>query len=335
MKFGPEVSPREFKYQDPQGETIVDALSPVRFSLSSFSFRPLHRLQGRPDEQGDACAAGAVRRGLGLAGPDADAFADPAVGGASFRPRRVRGRDEAAGLRFRHHNGATGKKYLPETIGAGAAFLDFDNDGWQDIFLVNSTSWPGEKGAKTTPALYRNRQDGTFQDVTREAGLAFELYGIGVAVGDYDNDGFADIYVTAVGPRQALSQYRQRQISGRDAARRMVGDPASGRAPRGLITTRDGKARPLRRQLCRVVARDRCRLHARRHEQVLLHAAEVQGAVADALSQPRRRHVRERDAARGPRGPREQGARRRAHRFQRRRSARPLRRQRHRAEPAL
>ncbi|HEV2707671.1 MAG TPA: CRTAC1 family protein [Pyrinomonadaceae bacterium] len=104
-----------------------------------------------------------------------------------------------AGLRFRHNSGASGKKYLPETMGAGAAFLDYDNDGWQDILLVNSTSWPGERGARTTPALYRNRQDGTFQDVTREAGLGVELYGIGCAVGDYDNDGFSDIFITAVG----------------------------------------------------------------------------------------------------------------------------------------
>ncbi|HYE16120.1 MAG TPA: VCBS repeat-containing protein, partial [Pyrinomonadaceae bacterium] len=105
-----------------------------------------------------------------------------------------------AGIRFRHNSGAAGKKYLPETMGSGAAFLDYDNDGWQDILLVNSTGWPGERGAQTTSALYRNNQDGTFRDVTREAGLAQVIYGIGCAVGDYDNDGFADIFITAVGP---------------------------------------------------------------------------------------------------------------------------------------
>jgi enediyne biosynthesis protein E4 len=104
-----------------------------------------------------------------------------------------------AGIRFKHNSGATGKKYLPETMGAGAAFLDYDNDGWQDIFLVNSTGWPGDKGAKTYPALYHNNHDGTFTDVTRQSGLAVEMYGIGVAVGDFDNDGNDDIYITCVG----------------------------------------------------------------------------------------------------------------------------------------
>jgi hypothetical protein len=104
-----------------------------------------------------------------------------------------------AGVRFKHNNGAFGKKYLPETIGAGAAFLDYDDDGWQDILLVNSTDWPEHKQSRTTPALYHNNRDGTFADVTRQAGLAVEMYGIGAAVADYDNDGREDIYVTCVG----------------------------------------------------------------------------------------------------------------------------------------
>jgi hypothetical protein len=103
------------------------------------------------------------------------------------------------GIHFKHNSGAFGKKYLPETIGAGAAFLDYDNDGWQDILLVNSTDWPEHKQSRTTLALYHNNQDGTFADVTRQAGLAIEMYGIGAAVADYDNDGNEDIYVTCVG----------------------------------------------------------------------------------------------------------------------------------------
>jgi enediyne biosynthesis protein E4 len=104
-----------------------------------------------------------------------------------------------AGIRFKHNNGAFGKKYLPETMGSGICVLDYDNDGWPDIFFVNSMDWPEHKTAKSYPALYHNNHDGTFTDVTREAGLAIETYGMGCAVGDYDNDGLDDLYVTTVG----------------------------------------------------------------------------------------------------------------------------------------
>jgi hypothetical protein len=105
-----------------------------------------------------------------------------------------------AGIHFKHNSGAFGKKYLPETMGAGCAFLDYDNDGWQDILLVNSMDWPEHKGSKSFLALYHNNKDGTFTDVTRASGLAVEMYGIGVAVADYDNDGNDDIYITCLGP---------------------------------------------------------------------------------------------------------------------------------------
>jgi enediyne biosynthesis protein E4 len=105
----------------------------------------------------------------------------------------------AAGIQFQHNNGAYGGKLLPETLGAGCAFLDYDGDGWQDILLVNGSDWPGHKRKTSMLKLYRNNRNGTFSDVTKTAGLDVEMYGMGVAVGDFNNDGFPDLLVTAVG----------------------------------------------------------------------------------------------------------------------------------------
>jgi len=119
-----------------------------------------------------------------------------AQGDPGFRLVNVTG---AAGIDFQHNSGAFDAKYLPETLGSGCAFLDYDGDGWLDILLVNGMDWPGHKKRHSTPRLYRNNRNGTFADVTQRAGLAVEMYGMGVAVGDYDNDGFPDILITAVG----------------------------------------------------------------------------------------------------------------------------------------
>ena len=135
-----------------------------------------------------------TRRGflLGAAAlPAAAAASDP-----GFRLVDVTG---PAGIRFQHNSGAFGAKYLPETMGPGCAFLDYDADGWLDILLINGMDWPGHRRRRSTLELYRNNRNGSFTDVTREAGLAVEMYGMGAAVADYNNDGFPDILVTAVG----------------------------------------------------------------------------------------------------------------------------------------
>ena len=105
-----------------------------------------------------------------------------------------------SGIDFVHVNGSYGEKLMPETIGSGAAFIDYDNDGDQDLLLVNSSEWPGHaKGAPATPAFYRNDGRGRFENVTLESGLAIHCYGMGAAVGDFDNDGWTDLYITALG----------------------------------------------------------------------------------------------------------------------------------------
>jgi hypothetical protein len=105
----------------------------------------------------------------------------------------------SAGVQFQHNSGAFGGKLLPETLGSGCAFLDYDRDGWQDILLINGMDWPGHKQRRSPLRLYHNNGNGTFTDVTVRAGLDVEMYGMGVAVGDYDNDGFPDILITCVG----------------------------------------------------------------------------------------------------------------------------------------
>ena len=105
-----------------------------------------------------------------------------------------------SGIRFTHNNGAFGKKWLPETMGPGCAFIDYDNDGWPDILLINGQDWTGHaKSGPTTPKLYHNNHDGTFTDVTRKSGLGISIYGLGAAIGDYDNDGFDDIFIITLG----------------------------------------------------------------------------------------------------------------------------------------
>jgi hypothetical protein len=110
-----------------------------------------------------------------------------------------------SGLDFIHETGAFGQKWMPETMGSGVAFLDYDVDGWPDLLLVNSTTWPGhERGRRPTSRLYRNLGDGRFEDVTSATGLDLPLYGMGAVAADYDADGDPDLYLTAVGDNKLL-----------------------------------------------------------------------------------------------------------------------------------
>ncbi len=125
----------------------------------------------------------------------------------------------AAGLDFVHYNGAYGRKFLPETMGSGVCVLDYDNDGWQDLLFVSGCPWPGQEWPKDKPHLslhlYRN-VGGRFEDVTAAAGLDhIAIYGMGACAGDYDNDGYVDLFVTGVGGCRLL-----RNVEGPSGRRR-------------------------------------------------------------------------------------------------------------------
>ncbi|MGV3722631.1 MAG: CRTAC1 family protein [Actinomycetota bacterium] len=130
--------------------------------------------------------------------------AQPTPGSRSPAQPPIRFEDvtAAAGVSFKHNNGADGRFLLPESIGGGCAFLDFDGDGLLDLFFVNGTSWPDRPQRTTYPALYRNRGKRGFEDVTRKAGLAVPLQGVGCSVGDFDNDGHDDLLITCLGPNR-------------------------------------------------------------------------------------------------------------------------------------
>jgi enediyne biosynthesis protein E4 len=148
----------------------------------------------------NACGAG-FGFGLGVGAESASALIAPNIFSGTPASLGFRFTDvtNAAGIHFQHNSGAYGGKLLPETLGSGCAFLDYDRDGWQDILLINGMDWPGHKRQTSPLKLYRNNRNGTFSDVTHSAGLDVEMYGMGVAVGDYNNDGFPDIFVSCVG----------------------------------------------------------------------------------------------------------------------------------------
>jgi len=143
----------------------------------------------------------------------------------------------AAGIEFVHVNGAFGQKWMPETIGSGAAFFDYDGDGDSDLLLVNSAEWPGhESGDSVRPVsqLYRNHGDGAFEDITASAGLSdFSVYGMGAAAADYDGDGDGDVYITTVGANHLFRNDSGRFVDATDQAGVAVGADHAGQATSG------------------------------------------------------------------------------------------------------
>jgi Flp pilus assembly protein TadD len=233
-------------------------------------------------------------------------------------------------------------KYLLETTGCGAAFFDYDGDGWQDVFLVNGTTLEGfPKGQEPTNHLYRNRGDGTFEDTTRKAGLAQGGWGQGVCAGDYDNDGREDLFVSYFGQNRLYHNRGGRHLRRREpegGARRRPHALGDGlRVPRLRPRLQPG---PRRRQLHRPGPGHRS--HAR------LGSVPLQGDQGGVrptgaarrqerpLSQPGRRHLRGRLREVGDHeGQRDLRPGREHPRFRRRRLDRPLRGQRLQSQRAL
>ncbi len=161
---------------------------------------------------------------------------------ASFVPITFTDVTQQAGIRFRHYNGAYGKKYLPETMGSGCAFLDYDNDGWQDILLINSMDFPDSpKKRRAVMALYHNNQNGTFTDVTAQAGLAKQMYGMGAAIGDYDNDGWADIFIACLGHSRLFRNLGNGKFADVTARVGLTGPPAFSTSAAWFDYDKDGR----------------------------------------------------------------------------------------------
>ena len=193
---------------------------------------------------------------------------------------------KSAGLTFTHYSGAAGKKYLPETLGPGVAFIDYNGDGWQDLFFTNGKDWPGQHRQTSTLQLFRNNKNGTFTDVSRAAGLAVEVYGMGSAVGDFDNDGDDDLFVTALG--QSLL-FRNTGGVFADVTKEagLFGPNEFSTSAAWVDYDKDGFLDLLVANYVQWTPQTDHLLHAGRKPKILLHSGIVQRSFGTSVAQPR------------------------------------------------
>ena len=185
------------------------------------------------------------------------------------------------------------RNICPRRWARAVVVLDADGDGWQDLLLVNSKNWPGRPGPRSSAGAVSQQRNGTFADITRGSGLDVELYGIGGAAADYDNDGKVDVYITALGGNRLfrnLGGGKFADVTGKAG----VADGGFSTSALWFDYDNDGKLDLFVAHYVEWSIDEGSVLHARRQEQVLLHAGVLQGPEPVAVPQPRRRHVRER-----------------------------------------